>query len=502
MADEYGRYGERHDQDSDPKASKGQTDDMDKRIEEIRRAVTQGANEAQGRLKRVLNRATDYWQQAQTPGEPKQANSVEEQRIRQLANIWSNENWRVARDLGNYMEVVSWGSEEVWEATLQTRWETRTMEIISEPYTGRQVGMPKPLLPVWDYELPAVVGLKAPQTRTRLEGLDEIVGCTNCNGNGRVLCAKCTGRGWIVCPDCKGRTKKRCTTCRGRGFIADPAHAEKKPFLKKQAENVANSVTGKVADVVDTIRQQGVPIPNSPANEASKGPTIPCPDCINGEVDCTCGNGKRVCPECEGARMSLCNNCGGTGKVVRHREIVRQFDMRVQTRIIGESPIPAAQLSKAVGDMVYNAEVSEPLHAGTPPENVPFDVWQPAVEMVDNDLRALDKPGVDPKSISRPTLQVLELVRIPYTKIGYRLNNQDYVLYIYDGEGREKFYAESYPTRWDRIERLVKAITTDLAAPAQPGSSQPEENGSSFSEGYRSPADRPPYSINEDDQPR
>ena len=225
--------GDEYEQNQRAKTDQPTQDDMEKTVEEIKRVVVKGASEAQQRIKRVVGKANEYWQQAQTAPTPRQASGVEEQRIRQLINLWSNENWRVARDLGTYMDIVSWGTDEVWEVALETRWETRDMEIISEPYAGRQVGIPQPLLPVWDYELPAVTGLKAPQTRTRLDGLDEIVSCTNCNSTGRALCSGCNGRGWVVCPECKGRTKKRCAACRGRGYIADWTVGEKKPFFRK-----------------------------------------------------------------------------------------------------------------------------------------------------------------------------------------------------------------------------------------------------------------------------
>lgn len=473
-------------------------DDIDKRVEEIKRVVVKGASEAQERLKRVVSKASDYWQQAQTTPTPRQPTTVEEQRIRQLANMWSTENWRVARDLGTYMDVVSWSTDEIWEITLQTRWETRNMEIVTEPYTGRSASMPKPLLPAWDYELPPVLGLKAPQTRTRLEGLDDVVACTVCNGTGHVLCSNCTGRGWVVCPDCKGRTKKRCPTCRGRGYVADWTPGEKKPFFQKQAENVASSVTGKVADVFDSIRQQGVPIPNpADSDPATKGPTVPCPDCVKGEVDCTCGTGKRVCTTCQGAKMSLCANCGGTGKQVRHREIVRRFDLRTQTRVVGESAIPQQQLLKANGDLIYNAELTEALYPEAPPEGVPMDIWHATVELVQAENKQQEKPGVDPQANSRPTLQVIELVRIPYTRVQYRFADQDYTFYIYDSEGKEKFYADRYPARWDRIERLVRAISADLLTPAQQKET-PYNNPSTGS--YRVPIE---YNITEeeDDDP-
>jgi hypothetical protein len=490
----------------------GSSDDLDKRIEDIKRLVVQGANEAQQRIKRVVDRAGGYWQQSQTAPMPHQPSSVEEHRIRQLANMWSNQNWRVARELGTYMEVRSLRTDEVWETTLETRWETRTMEILNEPYQGRNVGMPRPLLPVWDYQLPDVVGLKAPLTRTRLHDLDEVVSCTNCNSTGHVLCSNCNGRGWIVCPECKGRTKKRCTTCRGRGYISDVApNGEKKPFFQRQADTLMRSVSGKFSDALDGIRQQGVPVPNPmDTDPASKGPVIPCPDCVKGEMPCTCGNGKRVCDVCEGARMALCNNCAGTGKLVRHREIVRSFDLRTQARIVGESVIPSQYLEKSHGDLVYSAEITEPLYADAPPDEVPNDVWRSAVEMINAEQRQ-DKPGIDPQTQSRPTLQVVELVRIPYTVVDYHYADQDYTLYIYDNEGQEKFYAESYPVRWDRIDRLFKAISNDLltpapgAAPGAPGTPpSPEESNRGYKAerttgGYRVPIEFSPYEPEEEE---
>ncbi len=499
---------DREQRDSDFGTGQPGREDIDKRLEDIKKAVSQGANEAQQRIRRVVDKASDYWQKGQTaPTPPRQAANLEEQRIRQLANVWSNENWRVARELGNYMDIVSWHTDEVWEVTVQTRWETRSLDSVTEPYTGRSTGnKPQPILPVWDYDLPAVTSLKAPVSRTRLEGLDETISCLTCNGTGRTLCANCNGRGWIVCPECKGRTKKKCTTCRGRGYVADWTPGEKKPFFQKQAENVASSVGEKVSDVFESIRGQGVPIPNPlDADPASKGPTIPCPDCVNGEVDCTCGNGKRVCATCEGSKMSLCANCGGTGKVIRHREIVRRFDLDVQARIVGESVIPQQQLLTAGGELIYNAEVDDTFYPEVTPNGVPMDVWNTTVALVRSESQEKPRSTTRPLSTnensqpsSRITLQVVELVRIPYTRVQYRYGEQEYTLCAYDEEGREKFYADRYPARWDRIERLVKAISNDLMTPGQQDNAPPTT--SSYSGGYRVPVEVPPYNISEEDE--
>src|SRR6266567_1608196 len=135
MSDENGQDPYNH-YEGQPNPNMSQ-ENLDKRIEDIKRVVVQGATEAQQRIKRVVDKANEYWQQTQAPPPaPRQSSSIEEQRLRQLTNTWSAGNWRVARDLGTYMDIVSWTSDEVWEVTLQTRWETRGMEIVSEPYSG------------------------------------------------------------------------------------------------------------------------------------------------------------------------------------------------------------------------------------------------------------------------------------------------------------------------------------------------------------------------------
>ena len=42
-------------------------DDLDKRIEEIRRKVIEGTSEAQMRIKRVVDKAGEFWQQTYSP---------------------------------------------------------------------------------------------------------------------------------------------------------------------------------------------------------------------------------------------------------------------------------------------------------------------------------------------------------------------------------------------------------------------------------------------------
>jgi hypothetical protein len=472
-----------------PGAQPSGQENIDTRIEDIKRIVIQGAGEATRRFSRVAERATEYWQQASAVPTPRRSSSMEEERIRQFANIWSSGNWQIARELGNYMDITSIHEDEAWEIDLQTRWETRSIEMVADAYTGRAAGPMRPLLPMWDYDLPPVTGLKAPDTRVRLEGNDEILSCTACNSTGHLLCASCSGRGWIVCPDCKGRTKIRCTTCRGRGYVADWADRKKKPFFQRSTERLADSVNDRLSSVL-----QNLPLPNPiDTDPANKGRTVPCPDCLNGEIECTCGTGKRVCSSCHGSKTELCDICNGTGKVVRHRDLVRHFELNVQSQIVGNEAIPQERLQQASGDLVYSAEITEMLYPEAPPEAVPIDVWRAAVQLVEKASKP-ENAGLRPntaKSESRASLQVLELVRIPYTRVDYRYNDQDYTFYIYDVEGKEKFYADRYPARWDRIERLFRSITADLTTPTQPA--PPANPASNQARGYRVPIEHTPY---------
>ena len=162
--------------------------------------------------------------------------------------------------------------------------------------------------------------------------------------------------------------------------------------------------------------------------------------------------------------------------------------------------MPEQRLAKATGDLVYNAEINEPLFADAPPEGVPTEVWHLAVELSNKASEEQKDPGTRPSSSqgaqTRAGLQVMELVRIPYTKVAYRYGDQDYTFYTYDVAGEEKFYADRYPARWDRIDRLVRFITTDLMTPVQ-GASQSSTNGDHV-QGYRVPIEKPPYSVTEE----
>src|SRR5260221_1482310 len=109
--------GDEWDQDtgSEPGSEQPHQDDLDKRLEDIRRKVIESTSEAQQRIKRVVDKAGGYWQQSNAPLSPRRASSGEEERIRHLAIMWSVENWQLSRDLCTYMDIYSWSTTWLFE---------------------------------------------------------------------------------------------------------------------------------------------------------------------------------------------------------------------------------------------------------------------------------------------------------------------------------------------------------------------------------------------------
>src|SRR5260370_16399114 len=89
MGDE---WKEGSDPDPDTQSARPSQDDLDKRIEEIRRKVIDTTSEAQQRIKRVVDKAGTYWQQTKTPLHPRHPTRVEEDRIPHLTNSQNLDN--------------------------------------------------------------------------------------------------------------------------------------------------------------------------------------------------------------------------------------------------------------------------------------------------------------------------------------------------------------------------------------------------------------------------
>ncbi len=476
-------------------------DDLNEQLQQMGRVVRDGLNQAGERFRQAFDRLNQLWEESAPYTPSRLTGSREEEYVRGLARKWAQQDFLVTPDLAENMLIRSWERIDLWEISIQTRWEVRTFEINTEPFTGDKAAPTGRVMPVWDYQLAAVPDLRSQIIRERVPEGDELGLCLACNGTGRSSCTTCTGRGWVVCPDCKGRTRLRCPRCKGKAMIPD--WGQKRPskgFFQDQADKLASSVADKAGEVVDTVRQY-LPLPGQ--NPTPGGPLppgmIPCPECVEGEVDCTCGNGKRVCTVCKGTKNQTCPVCKGSGKVIRHREIVRRFDVRPYKQAFGESPVPQRVLNRAEGEVIATIDRLEALASATPPEGVSEEVWQAAQQAAE----ASRKP-INPDE--RPTLQVVEFLRIPVVRVAYLYGDEPFAFCAFDAEGKEKFYAESFPPRWKRVERFVRSVADQIMAPSTPAGGRVSdlESYRQTREGsgrQRIPLEMPPVVVKEEEPP-
>jgi hypothetical protein len=454
------------------------TDDLERQARETLRTIQESAGALGSRVRQVLERASAYWEEA-TPGLPAlgQVSAEDERRARALARRWEERDFLVDPELHQAMTVVAVREIPVWQVELRERGETRTTAEGTEAYRGQQPPALGPVLPVWDYFFPVSPEIEAGERRERLSGTEVVGACLTCNGTGHRPCQACDGHGFTQCPNCHGRARIPCRRCRGRGRIAD-AKAERdarsaKGYWQVRAERLAVDAGERLADFAERLRQEyGVPLPPSaewaPMAPAS-GQTVPCPDCVNGSVPCVCGNGKRVCDVCHGTSAAPCSACGGTGKVVRFRELVRRFDTRIHARSLfpsgdeGEA-ITDEMLRRAPGELAWEGTLDE--LGGSAPGAVPADVWQAAQRHgrdvgreMSADSAATGVPGAGERRVISTRLL---LTRVPVTVVSYTFADAPYTFTAVGRAGAERFWAQGFPPRWSRVGRFFKALTRDL----------------------------------------
>lgn len=487
------------------------TDDLERQARETLRIIKETAGDLGARVREALSRASAEWDEP-----PHQASHdlpaiplEQEQHAHRLARRWVGIDFLVDPELPEHMVVASFQQAAVWRVALRERGETRSLEDGSEAYQGNQPQPVGPVLPLWEYDFPVTPDIESGERRERLSHGDRIGACLSCNGTGNRACAGCEGRGFVQCPTCHGRSRVPCKRCRGRGRIAD-ATAERraraaKSYFQVQAERLAENAGERLADIAERLRQEyGVPLPPSaqwaPVAPAS-GQTIPCPDCVNGTVPCACGNGKLVCSRCHGTSSTPCRDCHGTGRVMRYRELVRRFDTRITERTLPVSD-PAMKewfhddmLRRAHGTVAWEGSL-ETLSSDAP-QGIPDEVWRETVEFARGGERALTTSSPlqpIPQSGERRVLsRQVRLTRIPLTRVDYLFAGQPFAFVAVGGPGSERFWAQSFPPRWGRVSRFVKALTRDLTRDAShpTGSVQPKTfQGLSSIEEFRARRDQ------------
>jgi hypothetical protein len=448
--------------------------ELERQARELVQAVRESAGDLGTRVREALGHASSLWDEAHPgmPG-PSAVSDVDERRARALAARWVARDFLVEPDLPSAMTVYGVESGHIWRFELRERGEVRVLTEGTEPYSGQRPMEPGPVLPVWDYVFPATPEIESGERRERLAGTGRLVACTRCNGTGHRPCAACEGKGFVPCPDCHGRAKLPCRRCRGRGHIADPDAERRarasKPYLQIQAERVALDARDRLADFAERLRQDyAVPLPPPhewlPAAPAS-GVTIPCPDCTDGTVPCSCQTGKRACQTCLGSSFATCSACSGTGRVVRHKQVLRRFDTRIIHRTLPyDQPAPAhwvtpEMLKKAAGEDAWEGPLDALL--ASRPEEVPEEVWSAAAAFArtPGEPQASSPAAPDERRVISRRLRVS---RVPLARVEYAFAGKPFSFVAVGRTGVEKFWAQEFPPRWSRVGRFLKALTRDL----------------------------------------
>ncbi len=434
--------------------------------------IRESAGDLGVRVRKAIEHATALWDETH-PGTPEVRRVAPEVDMlaRTLARRWAERDFLVDPELPAAMAVFALERAAVWRIELRERGETRTMGEGREPYTGQRAAIPGPFLPVWDYDLPVTPEIESGERRERVAGSEAVAACEVCHATGHVACAACDGKGFVVCATCHGRSRVPCRRCHGRAHIPDPAVVRKagaaKGYMQVQAERLATQAGERLADLSERLRQDyGVPLPPSarwaPGAYTPTAETIPCPDCVNGTVACDCGNGKRVCETCRGTSAAPCTACGGSGKVIQYRQIVRRFDTHLAHRTLpmGEGAVAGwvrpEMLRRATGDDIWQSEQDE---LGTSaPEGMPSSVWQAVLDFAEH--RHNDAPVDD--SGRHVIGRTMRVTRIPVTRVEYGFAEKAFEFVAVGRRGSERFWAESFPPRWSRVGRFFRALTRDL----------------------------------------
>lgn len=466
------------------------SDELERQAREMVRVFRENVGELGERVRQAAEHAATLWNEAAeaTPAATTADPHPHELRARALMRRWVKRDFLVDPDLPLAMSHLSLKDAEIWRIELRERGETRSLSDTTEPYRGAQPPAPSAILPIWDYTFPSTPDIEAGERREPIPGSAMRAACERCHGSGHRACTHCEGKGFTSCPECRGRGSKVCPRCRGRGRIADPAAERQaraaKSYMQVHAERFAQTAVERLADLSERLRQEyGAPLPPS-AEWASVAPasgkTIPCPDCMDGSIPCVCNNGKVVCAVCHGSAYEACPACAGSGQVIRQRQIVRRFDTRIRTQVLPPTDPEAASwvtdqmLRRSAGEHVWEGAESE--LSGPTPAGVPERVWSAALALKrDYDERAAGASTPEASAPANGERRVLSrrllLVRTPISRIEYGFAGRAYVAFAVGRTGEERFWADTFPPRWNRVSRFFQAVARDIAGESGRGAS-------------------------------
>jgi hypothetical protein len=424
-------------------------------------------------VRRVVERAGAHWEaSAPVPTSTEIAIGAGE-RARTLARRWVEIDFLVDPDLPSALAVHTMDDAVHWRVEVRERGETRTLSEHAEPYRGEHEPQTPPPVDVWAYDFPVTPEIDSGERRERLPSTGGVYACADCGGSGRAVCAQCEGRGTEVCARCRGSARVTCPRCRGRGRISasDRAAPEPTSHLHRHAERIASEAGDRIVEFAERLREDlGLHhrrMPDWLTAHTVTGDTVACPECDGGTQPCDCDGGRRACSICDGSGRSECQTCKGTGRVVRFREIVRRFDTRVSYRAVPLASahaqwVPDDVLARGAVEPAWQGSVSD-LAAQLAPADIPPEVWGEALAFAS--VARAQQPAQATGAERRILSTVVSIVRVPLVRMEYTFGGTPYVVVVFGATGRERFWAESFPHRWSRIGRFMRALTQDLGEP-------------------------------------
>ncbi|MFO0928220.1 MAG: hypothetical protein U0736_14475 [Gemmataceae bacterium] len=250
--------------------------------------------------------------------------ALPEEQAREIINRWAAAGFLRLRNLGDKIFIDAITAGAAYTVRLQTNYEQRRVQQVSEPFHGGPVDdrgrPPEP----WAIRVAAPGPFQERTQAVPIPHTERVQMCPSCSGQGRVTCRGCGGQGRMPCP-----------LCGGRGF--------------REEQQVEPGAPGG-APSVRVIRRP-----------------------------CGCGGGLVVCPGCAGGGLVRCDGCAGSGQVKTFDRLVVRFHNAKQGEVLDVTPVPDDWLGRLAGDVLV--DVQAPRIDDCPPE-VPETVAAKARELL------------------------------------------------------------------------------------------------------------------------
>src|SRR5262249_54126073 len=147
----------------------------------------------------------------------------------------------------------------------------------------------------------------------------------------------------------------------------------------------------------------------------------------------------------------------------------RRFDTRIAQRALPFEDssvtrwLTKEMVRKARGEDTW--EGARDALSESAPEGVPVAVWQAVRDFAEHpgdELTAMAPANGQTTGERRVIAQRVHVTHVPLTRIEYAFAGKSFSFVAAGGHGSERFWAESFPPRWSRVGRFLRALSHDL----------------------------------------